>query len=154
MKPAALKTQVSSGGVIFRKNNGIVEIALIAVKGGNVWCLPKGVIDKGEIHEMTAIREVEEETGLKGKIIDKLGKITYWYYIKDKNAKCKKTVHFFLMEYEGGDISDHDWEVDSAAWFPIEEALKKANYRGEKEIIEKARKKLIKILNTQASLTK
>lgn len=95
MKPAALKTQVSSGGVIFRKNNGIVEIALIAVKGGNVWCLPKGVIDKGEIHEMTAIREVEEETGLKGKIIDKLGKITYWYYIKDKNAKCKKTVHFF-----------------------------------------------------------
>lgn len=154
MKPAALKTQVSSGGVIFRKNNGIVEIALIAVKGGNVWCLPKGVIDKGEIHEMTAIREVEEETGLKGKIIDKLGKITYWYYIKDKNAKCKKTVHFFLMEYEGGDISYHDWEVDSAAWFPIEEALKKANYRGEKEIIEKARKKLIKILNTQASITK
>lgn len=45
------------------------------------------------------------------------------------------------MEYEGGDISYHDWEVDSAAWFPIEEALKKANYRGEKEIIEKARKK-------------
>lgn len=144
MKPAALKTQVSSGGVIFRKNNDIVEIALIAVKGGNVWCLPKGVIDKGEIHEMTALREVEEETGLKGRIIEKLGEITYWYYIKDENAKCKKTVHFFLMEYEGGDISDHDWEVDKASWFQIDEALKKASYRGEKEMIEKARKMLKK----------
>lgn len=142
MKPAALKTQVSSGGVIFRKNNDIVEIALIAVKGGNVWCLPKGVIDKGEIHEMTALREVEEETGLKGRIIEKLGEITYWYYIKDENAKCKKTVHFFLMEYEGGDISDHDWEVDRASWFTIDEALKKASYRGEKEMIEKVKKRL------------
>ena len=139
MKVASLKTQVSSGGIIFRKHNDITEIAMVAVKGGNVWCLPKGLIDKGEVPEKTALREVEEETGLKGRIIEKLGEITYWYYIKEENIKCKKTVHFFLMEYEAGDVSKHDREVDNAAWFPIDEALKKASYRGEKEIIEKAR---------------
>ncbi len=143
IKPAALKTQVSSGGVIFRRHDGSIEVAMVAVKGGNVWCLPKGLIDKGEVPEKTAIREVAEETGLKGRIIEKLGEITYWYYIKEENIKCRKTVHFFLMEYEGGDVSNHDWEVDDASWFPIDEALKKASYRGEKEIIEKARKKLI-----------
>lgn len=143
IKPAALKTQVSSGGVIFRRYDGSIEVAMVAVKGGNVWCLPKGLIDKGEVPEKTAIREVAEETGLKGRIIEKLGEITYWYYIKEENIKCRKTVHFFLMEYEGGDVSNHDWEVDDASWFPIDEALKKASYRGEKEIIEKARKKLI-----------
>lgn len=139
MKVASLKTQVSSGGIIFRKHNDITEIAMIAVKGGNVWCLPKGLIDKGEVPEKTALREVEEETGLKARIIEKLGEITYWYYIKEENIKCKKTVYFFLMEYEAGDVSKHDWEVDDAAWFPIDEALKKASYKGEREIIEKAR---------------
>lgn len=143
IKPAALKTQVSSGGVIFRRYDGSIEVAMVAVKGGNVWCLPKGLIDKGEVPEKTAIREVAEETGLKGRIIEKLGEITYWYYIKEENIKCRKTVHFFLMEYEGGDVSNHDWEVDDASWFLIDEALKKASYRGEKEIIEKARGKLI-----------
>lgn len=143
IKPAALKTQVSSGGVIFRRYDGNIEVAMVAVKGGNVWCLPKGLIDKGEVPEKTAIREVAEETGLKGRIIEKLGEITYWYYIKEENIKCRKTVHFFLMEYEGGDVSNHDWEVDDASWFLIDEALKKASYRGEKEIIEKVRKKLI-----------
>lgn len=142
MKVASLKTRVSSGGIVFRRHNDITEIAMVAVKGGNVWCLPKGLIDKGEVPEKTALREVEEETGLKGRIIEKLGEITYWYYIKEENIKCKKTVHFFLMEYEAGDVSKHDREVDNAAWFPIDEALKKASYRGEKEIIEKAKKKL------------
>jgi 8-oxo-dGTP diphosphatase len=94
VRPATLKNQVSSGGVIFRKHNNTVEIAMVAIKGGNVWCLPKGLIDKGEVPEKTALREVSEETGLRGRIIEKLGEITYWYYIKNDNAKCRKTVHY------------------------------------------------------------
>jgi 8-oxo-dGTP pyrophosphatase MutT (NUDIX family) len=142
MKPASLKKQVSSGGVIFRRQNNSISVALVAVKGGSVWCLPKGLIDEGEYPEKTAIREVEEETGLKGKVIEKLGEITYWYYLKEENVKCRKTVHFFLMEYEGGDISNHDWEVEDAAWFPIDEALETASYKNEKEMIQKAKEKL------------
>ena len=147
MRPATLRNQVSSGGVIFRRHGNTVEIALVAIKGGNVWCLPKGLIDKGEVPEKTALREVSEETGLKGRIVEKLGEITYWYYIKNDNAKCRKTVHFFLMEYESGDITDHDWEVDTVSWFPIDRALHQAKYKGERDMIMKARE----ILNGESN---
>jgi 8-oxo-dGTP pyrophosphatase MutT (NUDIX family) len=142
MRPGPIKRQVSAGGVIFRKNDSLIEIALIAVKGGQVWCLPKGIIDNGESPEMAAVREVSEETGLQGRIIEKLGEINYWYYIKEEEARCRKTVHFFLIEYETGDTSQHDFEVDLVSWFPIDDALKRANYKGEREIIEKAREML------------
>ncbi|MEW6162035.1 MAG: NUDIX hydrolase [Nitrospirota bacterium] len=143
MRPGTIKRQVSSGGVIFRKNNASIEIALVAVKGGKVWCLPKGLIDKGESPEKAAIREVAEETGLKGRIVEKLGEITYWYYLKEEEAKCRKTVHFFLIEYESGDILSHDWEVEDVSWFPIEEAIEKASYKNEGEMIEKAKERLL-----------
>lgn len=139
MRPATLRFQVSSGGIIFRRRGGKVEIALIAVKGGNVWCLPKGIVDKGENPEETALREVREETGLTGRILGRIGSISYWYFIKEENAKCKKTVDFYLMEYEKGSTKDHDWEVDEASWVPIEEAAERASYKGDRRIIEKAK---------------
>lgn len=137
------KTEVSSGGVLFRRHNKTLEVAMVSVKGGKIWCLPKGIMKSGENPEITAVREVEEETGLKGKIVGELGKITYWFFIKEENVKCKKTVYFFLMGYQGGDITKHDFEVDSVSWFPIDEAIKRAGYKGEREILEKAKKKLL-----------
>ncbi len=146
MGSTSLKTQVSAGGVIFRRNKELIEIAMVSTKNGSVWCLPKGLIDRGEKPEETAVREVKEETGLNGKIIEKLGEITYWYYLKEENVRCKKTVHFFLMEFMGGDISEHDWEVDLVLWLPLDEAIKKATYKGEREILKKAKAKINSIL--------
>jgi 8-oxo-dGTP diphosphatase len=143
MKPAFLKKQTSSGGVIFRKTERDIEVALISVKNGKFWCLPKGIIDKGETPEVTALREVREESGLNGKIIDSLGDITYWYFIHGENMKCRKMVHFYLMEYVSGDTADHDCEVDGAEWFPIETALEKISFRGDRSILEKAKVRLI-----------
>ncbi len=153
MRPGPIIRQVSSGGVIFRKNDDSVEIALVAVKDGKVWCLPKGIINKGEEPDETAIREVSEETGLKGRVIEKLGEINYWYYLKEEEAKCRKTVHFYLLEYEGGDISKHDWEVDKAAWFQIDDALKIASHKNERDIIEKAREVLSSRFSVRSSET-
>lgn len=142
MKPASLKRQISSGGVIFRKGPGVLEVVLVSVRGGKYWCLPKGIVDKGETPEMTAVREVREESGLSGRIIDKLGEIAYWYYIRGENTKCRKTVHFYLMEYESGNTSQHDSEVDDAVWFPFEAALQKISFSGDRTILEKARARL------------
>lgn len=140
MKPARIKTEISSGGVIFRRKGDKIEVGIVAVKGGKVWCLPKGLIENGEDEKETALREVMEETGLTGRIIDKLGDVSYWYYIKEENTKCKKTVHFYLIEFIKGDTKDHSWEVDEAKWFEIDEALRLLSYKGEREILNKAKK--------------
>jgi 8-oxo-dGTP diphosphatase len=142
MKPASLIKQNSAGGVVYRKSEHGLEIALISVKNGEAWCLPKGIVDKGETMEETAIREVREETGITGRIIDSLGEIKYWYYIKAQNVKCRKTVRFYLMEYISGSTGDHDFEVDEAEWFSPSAALDKISYRGDRNIIEQAIAKL------------
>ncbi len=134
--------QTSAGGVIYRPSSGgpfpFVEVALVSVKGGKVWTLPKGKVDGKERLEETALREVSEETGLKGELAGKLGEITYWYYLPDK-TRCKKTVHFFLMKYLSGSTKDHDWEVDDAAWFHVEDAIRAVSYKGDREMLEKAK---------------
>lgn len=142
MKPASLKKQTSAGGVIWKKSESGLQIILVSVKNGQAWCLPKGIVDKGETMEETAVREVREETGLTGRIMDKLGDISYWFYVKEDNTKCRKTVHFYLMEYISGDTADHDFEVDEAVWFPPDIALKKVTFKGDRAMIEKAAERL------------
>lgn len=139
MRSGRIKTETSSGGVIFRRKGHKIEIALVAVKGGKVWCLPKGLMEKGEDERDTAIREVMEETGLKGRIVDKIGDISYWYYIKEEETRCKKLVHFYLLEYIEGDTERHSWEVDRAEWFEIDEALRLLSYKDERDMVNKAK---------------
>jgi len=140
--------QISAGGVIFRTpplskgGDRGVEIALIAVKGGAVWCLPKGRVEEGENIARTAHREVKEETGLDGRIIKLIDNIHYFYSHREEGETKRffKIVYFFLMEYTGGDISGHDLEVDDCRWFPIDDAIKKVEYKDEMEILKKAKK--------------
>lgn len=141
-KRPATKAQTSAGGVIYKREGDLIDVALVATKGGTVWTLPKGLINEGEAPEQAAIREVKEETGLTGKIVDLLGDIKYWYHNKEQNTTYRKTVRYFLMEYSGGNVNDHDWEVDDVAWFPIDIALTKVVYKGDKEILQKAKQKL------------
>lgn len=137
------KRAVSSGGVIYKVEGGEIFICLIERTDREVWGLPKGVIAKGETPEQTATREVEEETGLKGEIVEKLGSIDYWFYWKPEKARYHKTVHFFLMKYVSGDTASHDWEVKTAQWFPVEEAIaRRMSYKNEIEVVKKARERI------------
>jgi 8-oxo-dGTP pyrophosphatase MutT (NUDIX family) len=87
------------------------------------------------------VREVREETGLSGKIVTKLGDITYWYTVHKKDTKpvrVFKRVTFFLLKYQRGDVGLHDAEVDEAAWFPITEARDRLAYSSEKKVMDHA----------------
>jgi len=138
-RPPEIKNLTSSGGVISRVSAKGVEAVLIAVRGRNAWCLPKGIIDKGEEPPETALREVKEETGLAGKIIEKIGHISYWYFLKNDMVKIHKTVHLYLLSYISGSTDDHDHEVDEARWFMIDEAINTLSHKSEIAIMHKAK---------------
>lgn len=135
--------QISAGGVIYRRIGADIEVALISVKGGKVWGLPKGTAEKGENLARTAHREVREETGLDGRIIEKIGHIEYFYSLKEDGLPPRrifKIVYFFLMEFISGDVADHDDEVDECRWVPVDEAIDLMRFKDEKEILGKARR--------------
>jgi len=145
--------QISAGGVIFRKRGELVEVALISVRGGKVWGLPKGTAEKGENLARTAHREVREETGLDGRIIEKIGHIQYFFTFKEKEEARRifKIVYFFLMEYTSGSVEDHDDEVDECRWVPIDEAAGMMRFKDEKEIIRKAREMIERLAPREGS---
>ena len=131
--------EVSAGGVVYRRSEGQVDVALASRRtadGQLVWGLPKGRIDAGESPQEAAVREAREETGLVAEIAADLGQISYRY--ARAGARISKVVHFFLMRATGGATEDHDREMEEVRWFPLAEALSRAAYEGEREVLQRA----------------
>ena len=70
--PVRTVTEVSAGGVAFRRRRGTVEVALISVGEPPRWQLPKGLVDRDEKPEDTAVREVREEAGIESAMVGAL----------------------------------------------------------------------------------
>ena len=138
------RTEVSAGGVVYRRtDDGKIEILLAARrtrKGEIAWGLAKGGIEEGETIEEAAVREVREETGIEAVIEGSLGETRYFYVWEE--VRIRKTVHFFLMRAIGGNVEDRDDEMEEIRWFPLSRALKRAAYRGEREVLQRAAAKL------------
>jgi 8-oxo-dGTP pyrophosphatase MutT (NUDIX family) len=120
--------EISAGGVIYRKQGISMQIQLIQDRYGKV-TLPKGKMEPGETVEQTALREIEEETGIAGRIIEPLEMIEYQYHLPDK-AKVNKEVHYFLVEAIGGSLQAQIEEIRGVEWFSPEEAWKQQNLYG------------------------
>ncbi|HEY0416411.1 MAG TPA: NUDIX hydrolase [Gaiellaceae bacterium] len=137
-----MKREFSAGGVLVRRLNGRWMVAAIRPRrdGPAVWALPKGHIDPGEGAETTALREVEEETGARGRSLGKLGDVRYWF--NWRGERIFKVVSFFLVRYEGGRLGAiapaFRHEVAEVRWLPLEEAPELLAYAGERDMARKA----------------
>ena len=139
-KPPLLR-EFSAGGLVVRQMRGRPYIAAVRIKDGRLLALPKGHIEPGESGAETAIREVREETGVDGTLVEKLDDIRYWY-TRD-GARVLKVVSFFLLRYRSGSVRDYQRaEVDGAEWVPLEEAPDLLAYSGEKEMARAALSKV------------
>ena len=117
---------------------------LAAIRPGGkpqgTWALPKGNLGRGESPELTALREVTEETGLEGVSEGKLGDVKYVY--TRRGVRVFKVVSFYLVRYRRGRIDEvpeaFRHEVAEARWLPLEEAPRLLAYGGEKQMAKVA----------------
>jgi ADP-ribose pyrophosphatase YjhB (NUDIX family) len=123
--------------VVDNDRENAVLIGRLDRHGQLLWSLPKGHIEDGETVEQTAVREVKEETGISAHILQPLGSIDYWFVAERR--RVHKTVHHFLLEAVGGELSDEDVEVTEVAWVPVTELEPKLAYADERKLVRKAR---------------
>jgi len=131
--------EVSAGGLVVDTSSGRAVGALIGRtdrRGRLLWSLPKGHIEVGESAEQAAVREVAEETGIVGRIVDRLGTIDFWFMADGR--RVHKTVHHYLMRAEGGELSDDDVEVSAVAWVPLDELGATLAYEDERTLVARA----------------
>jgi 8-oxo-dGTP pyrophosphatase MutT (NUDIX family) len=138
-----VEREFSAGGVLVRIVGGRAHLAAIRPQGKpeGTWVLPKGNIDRGERPPETAVREVREETGVEGRLVQKLGDVRYVY--TRRGDRIFKVVSFFLLRAGRGRIGEIEErmrvEVAEARWLPLDEAAGLLAYGGEREMALKAR---------------
>jgi 8-oxo-dGTP pyrophosphatase MutT (NUDIX family) len=138
-----MEREFSAGAVLVRRLRGRWWLAAIRPggKGEGTWALPKGNVGRDESPEVTALREVTEETGLGGISHGKLGDVKY-VYTRRGGQRIFKVVSFYLLRYRRGRIDDvpskFRHEVAEARWLLLEEAPRLLAYGGEREMAQKA----------------
>lgn len=136
--------EFSAGGLIWRRQHpgAKAEVVLVKPAGKETWVMPKGGLESKETVEQAAMRECEEETGLRVSLDRPLGQVAYFYARRESPNgplyRIFKRVSFFLMRHQGGDPAQHDDEIQEVKWFAIDDAVRKASHRNERELIVKA----------------
>jgi 8-oxo-dGTP pyrophosphatase MutT (NUDIX family) len=133
-----VEREFSAGGVLVRTVRGRPMLAAIRPQGRpeGLWALPKGRIDADESPEQTALREVYEETGVRGRLVEKLGDVRYVYAWRGE--RIFKVVSFYLLRAGRGRIGaiadEMRLEIAEARWLPLEEAPRLLAYAGERKM--------------------
>lgn len=138
--PSFMKFEFSAGGVVFKKEKNKLLILLAQHGQHHGWVFPKGIIGdnkENESKEDTAVREVEEETGVIAKILKALEPVEYWY--QWEGERRKKTVYYYSMEYISEDREKKDDEMENVEWLPLEEVEERLTYPSDKKVWEQAK---------------
>jgi 8-oxo-dGTP diphosphatase len=137
-----MRREFSAGVVLVRRMRGRAWFAAVRPRGRGegFWALPKGLIDRGETPAETALREGFEETGVRGRLVEKLGDVRYVYTWEGE--RVFKVVSFYLATAAAGRIGElppgMEIEVAVAQWLPLADASRLLVYRGEREMAAKA----------------
>jgi 8-oxo-dGTP pyrophosphatase MutT (NUDIX family) len=100
------------------------------------WFLPKGHVEPDETIEEAAVREIEEETGIVGRVVASLGTVDYWFRPPGTGRRLvHKTVHHHLLLAIGGSLSDADVEVAEVAWVPLGGVAQRLSHTDERRLI-------------------
>lgn len=127
--------EYSAGGLVFDERGRVAIIARHSRSGHLEWCLPKGHIEKGETPQQTAVREVHEETGILGEVVDSIATIDYWF--TGASQRVHKLVHHFALRQIGGELTvegDPDHEAEDAIWVDFQDLDGVLSYPNERKI--------------------
>jgi 8-oxo-dGTP diphosphatase len=143
-------TESSAGGIVIRRGDvpGI-EVLLIQQSGHRGWGFPKGWIEPGEEPQTTAVREVEEESGVRAEVIGELPPTRY-YYVNRQRQRVAKTVRWYLMRYLGIGDQTHAHEVLAVEWLPLEAVYGRLTYGNDKELFSVALPEILKRMSNTA----
>jgi 8-oxo-dGTP pyrophosphatase MutT (NUDIX family) len=138
------RSETSAGGVVFRRSETTVEVAVGEQHDRltrELTCrLPKGRTDPGETLEQTALREVAEEFGLRTRSLRPLGASRHVY--TEDDVAVRKQVHYFLLECLPGEPMPLDGEMNRVVWCSLDDAESMLTFDNEKLAIGWARDQL------------
>ena len=138
VRPLPVVEETSAGGLVIDGDDACPRAAVIARRnraGRLEWCLPKGHLEGAETPEEAAIREIAEETGIRGEIVRRLGTIDYWFTGDDR--RVHKVVHHFLLHATGGRLTvedDPDGEAEDVAWIAVVDLPDRLAYPNERRL--------------------
>jgi 8-oxo-dGTP diphosphatase len=120
----------AAGGVVVREGrDGASEIAVVHRPRYDDWSLPKGKLDPGESFPAAALREVEEETGLRCELLEELEPNLY----SDRKGR-PKLVRWYRMRPLAGEFTVND-EVDELLWLTPEQARERLDYEHDRRLV-------------------
>jgi len=132
------KNETSAGGIVYKKDANSILWLITQHSQHKGWVFPKGLVgdtNENEKMEEAALREVEEEGGVKARIINPTPIKSVYSYIWN-DIQVEKTVFYYLMEYISGDPKNHDWEMMDAKFMSEEEVVNILSYPSDKEAFE------------------
>lgn len=136
------RREEAAGGVVTRRGPAGTQVLLIEQSDWRTrratTRLPKGKPEWGETAEETAVREVEEETGVRAEVQRPLGRWRYAYYLPSQGHYVHKGVRFYLMRRVGGVPRPRPGETERVQWVPVAEALRRLSFETEREVVRAA----------------